>query len=88
MESRCLIDWFRVIYDLNKNGYSTRAIAKKINLPYPTTNGWKHGAEPKHSDGEKLIKLWIEVTGQCRENLPPVTLTSHHFKQTWSKNNA
>lgn len=58
------IDWFRVIADLNRAGYSTRGFADSLGIARTTIEGWKAGAEPKHADGEKLLAWWAQVTGR------------------------
>ena len=65
-------DWFKVICDLSKSELTLQAMADIIKVPKPTIVGWKQGAEPKHSDGERLIKLWCNVTGGNREDLPKI----------------
>lgn len=64
------VDWFRVIADLARKGVGRRTIARRIHVAQGTAQGWKQGAEPRHSDGERLIALWCETTGQPREALP------------------
>lgn len=58
------IDWFRVIADLNRAGYSTRGFADSLGIARMTIEGWKAGSEPKHADGEKLLTWWSQVTGR------------------------
>ncbi|WP_020163778.1 hypothetical protein [Methyloversatilis discipulorum] len=58
------IDWFRVIADLNRAGYSTRGFADSLGIARTTIEGWKAGSEPKHADGEKLLAWWAQVTGR------------------------
>lgn len=58
------IDWFRVIADLNRAGYSTRGFADSLGIARTTIEGWKAGSEPKHADGEKLLAWWSQVTGR------------------------
>lgn len=72
-------DWFRIICDLNKSNLSLQNIANIIQVPKPTIVGWKQGAEPKHSDGERLIDLWCSTTGSSRSDLPTV-----HKCKWWS----
>lgn len=58
------VDWFRVIADLNRAGYSTRGFADSLGIARTTIEGWKAGSEPKHADGEKLLAWWSQVTGR------------------------
>lgn len=65
------IDWFEVLMDLQRKGYSPATIGMAIDVPRTTINGWRDlGASPRHEDGEKLIALWCSVLGSTRELLP------------------
>ncbi len=64
------IDWFSVFADLKRAAWSMYRIESQLHIPKTTLLGWKDGAEPKHFDGERLIQLWTDVTGQKREQLP------------------
>lgn len=64
------IDWFQVIAMLRKAGYSVQSISDAIKVPRTTLIGWKQGAEPRYSEGERLIAFWCEITSQAREKLP------------------
>lgn len=66
------VDWFRVIVDLSRAGYSHAAIGAAIDCPKSTVQGWKQGATPKYDDGELLITLWAAVMELPREQLPMV----------------
>lgn len=66
------VHWFRVLVDLNRAGYSTREFAHAIGVPRSTITGWKAGAEPRHSDGERLLRLWCHAVGKSRERVPMV----------------
>ena len=46
------------------------ALAVSIGYPRKTVIGWHDGAQPKHSDGEVLIKRWCELSGKARAFLP------------------
>lgn len=71
MSHRLTVDWFMVLADLKAVGLSTYAVADLINVPKGTLLGWKNtGAEPKHSDGEKLISLWCSSQKRPRAELP------------------
>lgn len=70
------VDWFQVIVDLSRRGYTSQSIADAIDVPKSTFLGWKQGAEPKHVEGERLVRLWMELTQQPREQLPKTALLS------------
>lgn len=67
-----MTDWFTVISDLRKRGMTAQAVADSIESAKSTVLGWKTGAQPKHSDGERLIALWMRMTDQTRDQLPTV----------------
>lgn len=65
------VDWFRVLAELQQRGYSVTSVSVAIGVPKSTVMGWKTlAAEPRHADGEELVKLWMRVHGQPREALP------------------
>lgn len=71
------IDWFRVFDDLKRNGLSMYAVETRLSIPKSTMNGWKAGAEPKYSEGERLLWLWGEITGKHRDEAPKVSRYSY-----------
>lgn len=64
------IDWFRVLSDLGRGGVPVSSAAQAIGVPKSTVLGWKQGAEPKFSDGEKLLALWCWITGRTADDAP------------------
>ncbi len=64
------IDWFQVLTDLARAGVPVSAVAPAIRVPKSTILGWKQGAEPKFTDGEKLVALWVGITTRPVEQLP------------------
>jgi len=64
------ISWFRLFAELKANGWSLYRIVGHLGVSKSTLIGWKMGVEPKHADGERLIELWLEVTGKHRGELP------------------
>lgn len=67
------VNWFLVIVEICRRGYSDMAIADAIGAPRSTVRGWKQGAEPRHADGERMILLWCQVTGTDRTKLPRIS---------------
>lgn len=67
------VNWFLVIIELARRGYTASAIGTAVDHPKSTVLGWKQGAEPKHCDGEKIIDLWCSVTGLGRDQLPVIS---------------
>lgn len=64
------IDWFRILDDLKRLGFSLYALEAHIAIPKSTLIGYKQGAEPKHTDGERLVGFWCQVTANGREHVP------------------
>lgn len=71
------IDWFRIVVDLERKGYSHIAIAAAIDVSKSTMQGWKQGATPRWEEGERLIELWVAVTTNGRETVHRVKRYSH-----------
>lgn len=65
-----MIDWFGVICELQRNKISMIAQSKIIGVSERTIANWRDGAEPKYSDGTKLIELWVLVTHKNENELP------------------
>ncbi|NVZ61243.1 hypothetical protein HX867_04035 [Pseudomonas gingeri] len=77
------IDWFRVITEVLRSGYSIQGAADEIGVARTTLIGWKQGAEPRYSEGERLVLLWCQVTEQDRNELPMVAASdwwAYHSK--------
>lgn len=66
------IDWFKVITEVLRGGYSIQAAADEIGVARTTLIGWKQGAEPRYSEGERLVLLWCKISGEGRDKLPMV----------------
>jgi hypothetical protein len=42
-----------------------------LELPPTTVSGWKNDhKEPRHGDGERLIRLWVEWLQRNRDDVP------------------
>ena len=63
-------DWFRIISDINRKGFSLLDIAEELDVVPSTIIGWKKGSGPRHHTGEALIDLWCRVTEKARHELP------------------
>lgn len=66
------VDWFRIIVDLERRGYTHTTLAKQLHPIHRATVGkWRcRTSEPAHANGEALIALWMVVTGSERTALP------------------
>lgn len=71
------VDWFRVIADLERQGYGATLVALSIATPKTTLLGWKQGSRPRFEEGDRLIALWCRVTGNGRETVPKVSRYSY-----------
>lgn len=68
------IDWFQVITVLLRQGHSLASVAAHVSVPKSTLIGWKQGAEPRYSEGERLLSFWCQVTGNDRITVPMVAI--------------
>lgn len=68
------VDWFQVITSILRAGYSIQSTAEAISVPRSTLIGWKQGAEPRYTEGERLVSFWSQVTGRDRSKLPMVAV--------------
>ncbi|CUJ67591.1 Uncharacterised protein [Achromobacter sp. 2789STDY5608628] len=64
------VDWNRVFLTLRGEGYTMHDVAAYTGIPRVTMIGWSQGAEPRHQDGETIIRFWSEATQLPREALP------------------
>jgi hypothetical protein len=63
-------DWWRILMDL-RMFMSMRAISEVTGIPLGTLAGHKNsGVEPKHTDGEQILRLWR----QRMQGEPPVIM--------------
>jgi hypothetical protein len=63
------VDWFRVIVEVCRYSHTHSTIAMACGTAKSTVQGWKQGATPRWDEGEKLIELWCQVTGNGRETV-------------------
>lgn len=68
------VDWFQVINGILRAGYSIQSAAEVIKVPRSTLIGWKQGAEPRYTEGERLVLFWVQATGRDRNSLPMVDI--------------
>jgi hypothetical protein len=66
-----VIDWWRVIVDLERRGVSHADIGAACRRSEKWATVVKNlGHEPRHDDGESLISLWLKTTRRPRRTLP------------------
>lgn len=68
-----MIDWFRVIVDLERAGWSHERVAAEC----LRSSGWVQllkdlTRSPRHDDGEALLALWGQATGRARNDAPQI----------------
>lgn len=65
------IDWFRVIVDIERSGWSLRKLGAEVGVPHSTLQGWKleHG-RPKFEESVRVIVVWGERTKLPVEQVP------------------
>lgn len=73
VEGKCFVNWFRVLVDLERNGYGATATATALNVAKSTLLGWKNGSRPGYEEGDRLLQLWGLVTGNGREMVPMIS---------------
>ena len=64
------VDWFTVVAELKRHGYSLYTLAAMVGIPKDTIYRWACGSMPNHADGERVILFWIDTTGKERAMLP------------------
>lgn len=69
-QSQRRVDWFIVLDELGRYGYSLHALEVILGIPYSTLWGYKSGAEPRFVDGEVLVKFYMHLTERERDEVP------------------
>lgn len=64
------VDWFRLLVELKRHGFSLRMIGEQVGIPESTMRGYSAGSEPSHVAGEALVVFWCQVTSKSRDQLP------------------
>jgi hypothetical protein len=71
------IDWFRVLADLAREGYSLEKVSYFTEIPRTTLIEYRQGAEPPYWRGEILMKFWRESTRLDSPPLTPIYPSAH-----------
>lgn len=58
-----------VVADLQRHGHTLRQVANTIDVDHSTLSKTRY-SDMRHATGERLISLWMNVTGEPREALP------------------
>lgn len=65
------VDWFRLLADLKRLGWSHYAIEAELGIARETLRDWANRVqEPRHHAGEKLIAFWCVHMERPRESVP------------------
>jgi hypothetical protein len=68
------IDWSAVLFDIYRRHRSWFEISELVGCSHGSLYGWRDKAhEPRHSTGERIIALWVEVTGKPEAEAPRKT---------------
>jgi hypothetical protein len=71
------IDWFRVIIDLERSGYTISSVGVAINRPKSTILRWKQGSSLRYEDAVRLLDLWADVCNKSQDCVHTVNRYSH-----------
>lgn len=64
-------DWPQMFIDLEQLGYKVPRISTEIRVSRTTLLHWRRdNTQPLYGPGESFVKLWTEVTGKTRDELP------------------
>lgn len=64
------VDFQRMIRTLCVLRMSVHEIALHANIPRTSIRDYQNGTQPLHMNGERLIRLWCEKTGNHRDQVP------------------
>lgn len=67
------VDWFRVLVQLQAEGYSLHGVAFFIGIPKSTLIAYKQGMQPSYNVGARIIQCWAEVTGNDPAKVPMIS---------------
>jgi hypothetical protein len=63
-----IVDWFKVITDLEKAGVSNAELGRRVRPHKPfdrsTVHDWKMGVEPKYSVGQQILAIHASFVGK------------------------
>lgn len=67
------IDWFRILEDVGREGFTLYDVAHYTTIPKSTLLGYRNlGAEPRHAVGDALLAFWSQVMGRPVSDAPRV----------------
>lgn len=68
LDRRPAVDWFRILAELKRAGYSSIAVAAALSLSRSTVRNWSYGQHPRYEDGRALLMLWRRECYRLAEN--------------------
>ena len=69
MKSR--VDWSAVLFDIYRHYRNWAEIMRKLDSSHGALTGWRdRKQEMSYSKGEKVVDLWMAVTGKTVSELP------------------
>ncbi len=71
------VNWFRILVQLQGEGYSLKDISHFTKIPKASLLGYKQGIQPTYNTGHTLIRCWAEATGNQPQDAPLVNRYSH-----------
>jgi hypothetical protein len=74
------VDWFRILDDLKRQGFSLYALEAQVSIPKATLISYKQGTEPNHQNGERLVGFWCQVTANERDAIPTETVVMSAYR--------
>lgn len=67
------VDWFRMLTQMQAEGYSLHGVAFFIGIPKSTLIAYKQGMQPSYNVGARIIRCWAEVTGNDPAAVPMIS---------------
>lgn len=67
------VDWFRLLQELNAQGYSLYAIAHLTGITKASLVAYKQGTQPTYNTGAHLIKFWSEASNKDPASVPMIS---------------
>lgn len=70
MTDQLVVDWETLLDTLRRHGFSLYAIEHQIGISREQLRHYRNGATPRHTDGERVIAFWMQITSCTRDQLP------------------
>lgn len=66
------IDWFRILADLGREGYTLERVAFFTQIPRTTLIRYRAGAEPPYYRGDVIVRFWRDTTQRDQLPMTPI----------------